>query len=332
MRNALQFTMWAIAALVLAGCGVGEPVDVQVNEDSVTVWEPGGASFTVPMESIVLHGYENIPTPTPVPTNVPTPTPYPTPAPMPTPYPTPVPLPTETGVAVPTSPLNSLVEINVFENGCRQHGGWNQQGGGWVYEDGWVITALHTLQWGGGFFNNPGGLGGGPVIREVKIYNQSITGHPGYSCGLVVGTDSLLDLAVIKLKEDVKLSPIPIGESVPETDSPLAILKSADYSTRLERIEGRLAGIHQGDGTTYMTAWIGAAPGDSGSPIVDEQGHVIGMMQASQLAQESPDSPFASTLVGFMPIDEIISVWERLKAGEHLHMDSQPWFETASWH
>ena len=82
--------LWVAAVIMsmilLAGCGnpAGE-VTVEVNEDSVTVREPGGLSFTAPLENIVVHGYENIPTPTPVPAAQPTDTPSPTPNATPTP-------------------------------------------------------------------------------------------------------------------------------------------------------------------------------------------------------------------------------------------------------
>ncbi len=239
---------------------------------------------------------------------------------------TPIPTPNS---APSTSVLNSLVTIDVFQGGCRQTSGLTHEGGGWVYEDGWVITALHTLRWDGSLFNL-GGSDASPVISEVHVNN----GDSDYTCGKVVGTDSLRDLAAIKLMDDVDLSPLPTG-ATPDVDSPVTLLAREGYKGWQEpeviRIEGRVAGLHQGNGTAYMTAWGMGVSGDSGSPLVDGQGRVIGMLQAGQLGIESPNSPIASSLAGIMPIEEIRKVWERLKAGEHLNMDSQPWFETETW-
>ena len=243
--------------------------------------------------------------------------------------PTPTEAPQPTSTPPSTSLLSSLVTIDVFQGGCRQTSGLNHEGGGWVYEDGWVITALHTLRWDGSLFNL-GGSDASPVISEVHVNN----GDSDYTCGKVVGTDSLRDLAAIKLIDSVSLIPLPTG-ATPAVDAPVTLLVREGYNgwqePEVTRIEGRVAGLHQGNGTAYMTAWGAGVSGDSGSPLVDGQGRVIGMVQAGQIAQESPDSPIASNLAGIMPIEEISRVWERLKAGEHLHIDSQPWFDTESW-
>ena len=362
MRNALQFTMWAIAALVLAGCGVGEPVDVQVNEDSVTVWEPGGASFTVPMESIVLHGYENIPTPTPVPTNVPTPTPYPTPAQSATPTPAPVAASSwndlhdrlwgtdnrslidsllkgwfneaerdpatdfancyvsvhSGGWGGCSDDLISLITAQAASRGvdlaaplgmvqvCRSALGSGCNGTGWVYEDGWIITAAH-------------------VLKETEPQVWVITRGGTNYVGQIMGMDKYRDIAAIKLFEPGFFAPLPrreidsvgadeklvlIGQSegLPAEAKVGVLSKSWTIAHAKEDVRG-VIDVIQLD--------LVAVAGDSGGAYVDAFGRVVGIVQGRTLQ-------VGGYALG-LPISEIEKVWERLKAGEQLNDDLQGW-------
>ena len=83
MRPLALVVLLAVACVACVGRD-GSPAVVEVSEGRVTI-RHSGLTLAVPLEHVILHGYENIPTPTANPAEPPNPTPEPTATRAPTP-------------------------------------------------------------------------------------------------------------------------------------------------------------------------------------------------------------------------------------------------------
>ena len=138
-------------------------------------------------------------------------------------------------------------------------------------------------------------VGGGPV---------EVTFHDGQSAkGEVVGTDGGYDLAVVKVAGVSGLHPLPLGDSdsaevgdpVVAIGAPFDLAGTVTYgivsATRRPITAG---GDPQSGGTSYVDALQTDAPinpGNSGGPLVDSEGHVIGINSAIKAADSGSALP-----------------------------------------
>ncbi len=202
---------------------------------------------------------------------------------------------------------------------CGSNGGC---GTGWVYEDGWVITAAHVLEgsepqvsvdWGGITTSSVAELG---YSWTVQLSQPS----------QYMGSDKYRDIAAVKLFDTGDLHPAPlprrdidslgadeklvlIGQNggLP-AEAKVGVLSESWAIARAEEVDGQIDVI-QFD--------LVSVAGDSGGAFVDAYGRVVGIAQGrtQQVGGEA---------LG-LPLSEIEKVWERLKAGEQLNDDLANW-------
>ncbi|WAX78100.1 trypsin-like peptidase domain-containing protein [Streptomyces sp. KMM 9044] len=171
--------------------------------------------------------------------------------------------------------LPSVVTLHV--SGASSAG----TGTGFVLDDrGHILTNDHVVQ---------------PAGRDGEI---TVTFHSGDTAeATVVGRDSGYDLAVVKVKGVSRLAPLPLGNSdnVQVGDPVVAIGAPFDLAGTVTAgiISARerpiTAGGGQGDGSdvSYVDALQTDAPinpGNSGGPLLDAEGHVIGINSAIRSA------------------------------------------------
>ena len=226
-----------------------------------------------------------LPTATPVtfPTPLPTPTAivFPTPLPTPTPFALPTPLPTATPVTFPT-PLPTATPQTVDPEVGPDASALYQQvvgsvlyietpdgaGTGWVVREGLIVTNQHVV-------NGEDAV----TVRHAFL--------PPFRAE-VVFTDSVIDVAFISYNTDTTtLEPLPTrlvnGDNLGET---LLVL---GYSSVGVQEDGTVGGAAIKRGVLSQIVSFGEQggrrlridaavdPGDSGGPVLDTEGRVVGM-------------------------------------------------------
>ena len=249
---------------------------------------------------------KSYPTSTPVPT--PTPMAYPTPVPTPTPmaYPTPVPTPTPAPLIDLEQDIRNLLDnpyaTPVPNTGLDVKGlyeqyrksvvkivneGGNNVGTGWAISENYIVTNEHVISGSG---------------NQVNIIVPSSDGSITTQIGLVKSWDSDLDLALVKCENH---GAIPLKtRTTTSSDNGTAIFQIG-YSTGVANypavrhgviisIFNQLGNTSQYgnskkyqilDGQNYSNDLLpiivvntGADPGDSGGPIIDYNGNVLGVI------------------------------------------------------
>ena len=243
---------------------------------------------------------KSYPTPTPAP--IPTPIPTPTPAPIPTPIPTPTPIALidieedikkllDNPYATP-SPSKGMDINDLYEKYRNsvvkiEHG--NSVGTGWAISKDYLVTNEHVISGSG---------------NQVKIYVPSNDGSVTSNIGLVKSWDSDLDLALVKCENH---GAIPLKtKTTTSSDNGTAVFQIG-YSTGVANYPAVRHGVivsifnQLGNSTQYgnskkyqilegsnysddllpiIVVNTGADPGDSGGPIIDYDGNVLGVIFA----------------------------------------------------
>ena len=143
----------------------------------------------------------------------------------------------------------------------------------------------------------------------------------------VLGTDPLTDTAVIQAEDVSGLTPatmgksgnIDVGQQVVAIGSPFGL--DATVTSGIVSALDRPVNVGTdgaGNATVYPAIQTDAAinPGNSGGPLVDMEGHVVGI-NSSIRSTGSTTTPAGSIGLGFaIPIDDVLAIVDQLAAGE----------------
>lgn len=169
-------------------------------------------------------------------------------------------------------------------------------------------------------------------VVEVAGDGGSITASfsdGSHAKATIVGTDPLTDTAVIQAEGVSGLTPatigkssdVNVGEEVVAIGSPFGL--DATVTSGIVSALNRPVGVgsdDQGNATVYPAIQTDAAinPGNSGGPLVDLEGHVIGINSSIQSTTGGSSGSEAGSIgLGFaIPIDEVLPVVEQMKNGE----------------
>jgi S1-C subfamily serine protease len=169
----------------------------------------------------------------------------------------------------------SVVHIDVLGRASR---GWlsGSSGSGWIYDDaGHVVTNEHVVSGG----------------RDIKVQL-----HDGrVATAQLVGSDPFTDIAVLKISDSVGIFPIRrAGGHRPEQGDRVFAFGSP-FGFKFSMSEGIVSGLGRSarsiTGVTrtanYIQTDAAVNPGNSGGPLVDVRGRLIGMNVAIATAQET---------------------------------------------
>ena len=186
-------------------------------------------------------------------------------------------------------------------------------GTGWVYESGWLLTAEH-------------------VIRGVSVVNVQfvdVENNPQTVRGYVRGTDQYRDIAAIEVDLDLPALPVVSRVYTRQTAKPVMSLGySSNPPTGFPSVRvGVVTTAYNIRGGTLSAFETDATfdPGDSGGPVVDLDGRVMGISQASQVSV-GPNDYRTQGQQRALSISEVIEVWDQLKRGAHLNSSSNSYW------
>ncbi|AQG80317.1 S1C family serine protease [Spirosoma montaniterrae] len=127
------------------------------------------------------------------------------------------------------------------------------------------------------------------IVRDAdSVYVQSAKGEV-YKAR-IIHTDQAHDLAILQLCDDASFrptAPVPYGFDARPTDLGERVFTLGYPREEIVYGEGYLSSGtgYRGDSTAYQIA-IGVNPGNSGGPLLDEKGNVIGIISGKQTTSE----------------------------------------------
>ena len=294
---------WAVGVIVIsagtAGCAAAGPseADVQQIVDARVATAIAEVPTVTPAPIIATATpvtFPNTPTPvtfpnTPTPVTFPnTPTPVtfpntPTPAPTATPQPTPTPI-RFPSTATPQPPPTDFSDLFAkYVNSVFRIEPSSGMGTGWLIEPGLILTNHHVVE--------------GSTIVSVRQYQQSLF------TARVLAVDEPRDIALLSFDVsqtflDPMAKPLPTGLAY--TSEIASSMMAMGYSGGLTPSEDGTVGpatanIGVLSGIVHFTFYdvdnlvIDAAvdPGDSGGPVLNLDGEVVGMTRAAQVSSGS---------------------------------------------
>jgi S1-C subfamily serine protease len=285
--------------LVLAACG------------------PSTAEIDRRIEQRVSEALTAVPAPSPMPSPMPTATPAPSATPQPTPTPFVVP-PTPTPITFPPPPTpqptatpQPIVDFNAVEKRAQDSvfliEARRSIGTGWLIEPGLILTNEH-------------------VIGSSSIVTIRPPRHLEFTAS-VVATDALRDIALLEfdVSEAPGAVPLPLGHI--SSDNIAQPLLALGYSSHEVNGNGTVDAATANVGVLSQVINFGSRrlgwnlvmdvpidPGDSGGPVLNGRGEVVGMSRA---VQEWTDQ--RQRVVGTfyaVHVDELRTALPSLKRGE----------------
>ncbi len=164
-------------------------------------------------------------------------------------------------------------------------------GSGFVISaDGYILTNNHVVDNSNGIF---------VTMTNGKEYKAK-----------VIGTDARTDIALIKIDAS-GLKPIPIGDSDKLRKGQWVLAIGSPFGLDSTVTAGIVSAINRdtGDYLPFIQTDVAVNPGNSGGPLINLQGQVVGIN--SQIISRSGGFMGISLAI---PIDEVMRVVEQLKA------------------
>jgi len=141
-----------------------------------------------------------------------------------------------------------------------------------------VVTVSFQEGHGSGFLIDPDGyvLTNAHVVQDARLVTvRLVTG--GEILGEVVRVDPDRDVALVKLEEG-HLPAVPVRTVEPGIgDEVYAVGAPLDEALATSVTRGVVSGYREIDGQRYIQSDVNTLPGNSGGPLVDKSGNVVGM-------------------------------------------------------
>ena len=188
----------------------------------------------------------------------------------------------------------AIVQIRVtgLETKTAQNPSTGSRGSGFIIDaQGYILTAQHVID----------------KAKEIEIRLADLQRLPAR----VIASDSQIDVAILKIQTERELPILAIGDSDAIRVGDLTVLFGFPFGRESSMNLGIISrsGRSYPDSASYefIQTDAGAYPGGSGGPLLNRNGHVIGMIT---MASERGNMGFAT------PINVIKRILPRLANGE----------------
>lgn len=162
----------------------------------------------------------------------------------------------------------------------NEHVLFGSSGSGWVYDDqGHIVTNQHVVF-------------GGEAI-DVQFQDGQVRQAK------LIGADILTDIAVLKVDPGPGLFPIPRATDAPVTQGARVFAFGSPFGFKFSMSEGIVSGLGRNarggisfaGSTNYIQTDAAVNPGNSGGPLVDIRGRLVGMNVAIATARDAQGTP-----------------------------------------
>jgi len=184
--------------------------------------------------------------------------------------------------AIATSVRPSLVHIDVSSGGRRQFG--RSSGSGWVYnDDGIIVTNAHVVRGGERITVQ---FADGRVVETEDIRGEHFFADP------------YTDVAIIKVPKGTGLFPIHRATGIQPQQGDHVFAFGSPFGFKFSMTQGIVSGLgrnpvsamEEGGFTNFIQTDAAVNPGNSGGPLVDTKGRMIGMSVAIATGRHSQGS------------------------------------------
>ncbi|GAA4674708.1 S1C family serine protease [Nocardioides nanhaiensis] len=208
--------------------------------------------------------------------------------------------------SVAQSVLPSTVELDV--TGAGESGSGS---GAILSSDGLILTNEHVA-----------GLAGEGGSITVRFADGS------KAPGEIVGLDPLTDTALVQAQDVSGLTPITIGTSGDLQVGEPVVAIGSPFGLESTVTTGIVSALDRpvevgtdaaGNSTTYPAIQTDAAinPGNSGGPLVDMNGHLVGINSSIRSTGSSMGGEAGSIGLGFaIPVDDVLPIIDQMQNGE----------------
>lgn len=174
----------------------------------------------------------------------------------------------------------SLVHIDVSSDSGRRFGS-RSSGSGWVYnEDGFIVTNAHVV------------LGAESITVQFAdgrvVETETIKGEPFVA-------DPFTDVAVIKVAKGTGLFPLRRATGIQPQQGDHVFAFGSPFGFKFSMTQGIISGLGRdpssamvdGGFTNFIQTDAAVNPGNSGGPVIDTKGRMIGMTVAIATGRHS---------------------------------------------
>ncbi|MCA9153298.1 MAG: tetratricopeptide repeat protein [Planctomycetales bacterium] len=137
-----------------------------------------------------------------------------------------------------------------------------------ISEDGLIATNLHVIGEGRGF--------------TVQTHDKRTL-----AVEAVYASDRDLDLAILRVKTDDPLKPLELGDSEEARDGAPIVAMGNPLGLRYSVVSGVVSGRRDIEGRDMVQLAMPIEPGNSGGPVVDMRGRVIGVVTMKSLVAKN---------------------------------------------
>jgi serine protease Do len=141
------------------------------------------------------------------------------------------------------------------------------------------------------------------VIGDARPITVQLSDGSKHEATIVVASDRKFDLAIIKIDAKRKLKPLPLGDSSSLKQGQAIVALGHPRGLEYSVVAGVLSGKRDFDGVAMLQLAIPIEQGNSGGPVLDRDGRVVGVVTMKSLV--TPNLGFA------VPVNALKQIHER---------------------
>lgn len=123
------------------------------------------------------------------------------------------------------------------------------------------------------------------VIGEARPISVQTADGKSLAVKSVHASDRALDLAILQV-EATELPPLPLADEKPDTGESIVVMGNP-HGLKHSVVSGVLSGLREIDGRNMLQLAVPVEPGNSGGPVVDMQGRVLGVVTMKSAVTEN---------------------------------------------